>query len=143
MGKKLKNFGIYCLMLGVSTSALVYNVAKQQVPDLSKGRVTVNNKSMMIYDFYDNLTFESGAWFYVDEKGNKTNLRSLYDRRYRAKEHDSISGMMDNKKVADTIYIEWVDKNKKQKHIDQLDSKAIEENVLRAKMIKFFKLDRQ
>ena len=109
MKKKLKNFGVFSLMVGVSTLAMMYNVAKQQVPELSNGYVKVNDRSMSLYDFYIHLEADNNKWFYIDEDGNKTDVDSLCDSQYRTKQHDATERLVSGKKEVDTVHVEWED----------------------------------
>ncbi len=116
MGKKLKNFGVYSLMVGVSSFAMTYIAAKQEVPELTKVTVHINNKSMSLCNFCEKLAFEDSAWVYIDESGGKIKV--------------------------DVKDLRLFDEKGRQKLKDQLNEENIERKVLAAKMIKTFHLER-
>ena len=80
MAKKwLKKVGVYggFLLLGVSGYAVLRNVAEKNAPEFNKTMVSVNKQKMSMQDFYNNMSYTSSGWFFIDENGQKHNVDSL------------------------------------------------------------------
>ena len=116
MKKKLKNFGVFSLMVGVSTFAMMYTAAKQGVPELTKAHVIIDNKSMSLCDFCGKIDFVDSTWVYTGENGKKIKV--------------------------DMEKLHLFDDKGGQKLKDKLNEKNIEKMVLEAKFSKIFHMER-
>ena len=122
MKKKIKKIGGKAgfLLGGVSGAALLNAVARNYALEFNSTKVMVNNKSISMQNFYDNLVYTYEGWFYVDEQGQKTSVDSLCDTSYRRRAANSCYKNASFVEKIDTIYVDYAESvadSQAQKHL--------------------------
>nr|QIM10367.1 hypothetical protein PlAlph_1210 [uncultured Alphaproteobacteria bacterium] len=116
--KILKNFGIYAgsLLLGVSALAVTKNYADKNAPEFLETKVTIGKNTVSIQEFYENVAYERGGWYYTSSDGVKMNVDSLCDSKRKNDVVHAHLAKVQLKERVDTVYASYGDEKFKEKN---------------------------
>ena len=105
----IKKVGLFTglLLCSVSGVALMHQVAKENAPEFNQTKVVIDNKTISIQDFYDNLHFGSEGWIYTTPEGKKLNVDSLCNFHHKEQRKQDALKNLKLKKQIDTIYVSY------------------------------------
>ena len=94
------------LSLGVSTVALMHNMAEKHAPEFMQTQITIGKDTISMQEFYTNLYKGKEGWIYTDKQGKEHKVDSLCNYRQREEQlHAYIKNVIPEKKI-DTIFAE-------------------------------------
>ena len=105
-------FSAGILMCGVSSYAFFKNIADRNYPDFCKAQVVVNNDTISVLDFYQNLTHTSSGWVYNAQDKKTYNLDSLCNSQHLEEKKQQGLKQLKLQKSVDTIFVSAPDTNK-------------------------------
>jgi len=114
----VKNTGIYAgsLLLGLSSLAVMRNYADKIAPDFYATQVVVNGKSISMQEFYDNVGYYHGKWYYTSPDGVRADVDSLCDSGRRNDVIHAHFAKVALKEKTDTVYASYGDEKFKEKN---------------------------
>lgn len=118
-GKRIvKKAGIYVgtLLLGVSGGVITKNFVDENAPEFLKTEIKVGNNTISMQDFYENVAYEHGGWYYTSSDGIKMNVDSLCDSKQK---NDAVHAHLSKVKLkerVDTVYASYGDEKFKKKN---------------------------
>lgn len=120
VGKKqfIKNVGIYAssLLLGVSGLVITKNFADEHAPEFLETKITVGKHTVSMQDFYENVSYERGEWYYMSPDGIKMNVDSLCDTKRKNDVVHAHYKTVKLKEKVDTVYASYGDEKFKEKN---------------------------
>ena len=92
----IKKVGLFTglLLCSVFGVALMHQIARENAPEFNQTKVVIDNKTISIQDFYDNLHFGSEGWIYNTPEGKKLNVDSLCNFHHKEqKKQDALKNL--------------------------------------------------
>ena len=122
--KVAKRVGIFagCLLMGISGYTCLRNIATDNASEFNQTQVVVGKDTILMQQFYDNLTYENSGWQYTDKNGNSLNVDSLCDVSKRdSVAHAYIKSVQLSEKI-DTVHVSYDENCDYMYRIGNLDS---------------------
>ena len=114
------------LSLGVSSVALMHNMAEKHAPEFMQTQITIGKDTISMQEFYTNLHKETDGWIYTDKQGKEHKVDSLCDYRQREKQLRAYIQHIKLKRNTDTIVAE---RNKDSAHKGEILYKYANGNI--------------
>lgn len=114
----IKDAGIIAggLLLGISSLTFMQKYADEIAPEFYETNVTIQGKNVSLQEFYDNVEYHHGKWYYTTADGVRADVDSLCDS---GRQNDALHAhfaKVQLKENTDTVYASYGDEKFREKN---------------------------